>query len=273
MPVIDAVKSKDPNKIFERVLGASGKDGPLLKLLPESYRATAAETIQDYGGQVMMVRDTAYKVMSTDFTDINSVNRVMASITGDPNIAKYVDGDGIAAAFASVVIEAKEMGLPSLLQEVASAHNDIQTQIRIAMNTLGTAINFSDTRMLYQISEIVGKGNLVSANPKVISQFIRYFELDEDAKTRKVEDVYRMVLGVLDSIDPTWRFDVRFAAPTRVLNGVVIRSGSQTFQELMSNGARITGDQEMTLMMATYALPSMTTKESARHYLNTRYVL
>lgn len=273
IPLVNAVRTKDPNFIFSRAMGALGKDGPLLKILPESYRATVAENIKDYGSQVYMLRDVAYAVQGTNFEDINSLTRAVNQISGNPDMAKFVDNDGVAGALASVVIEAKQLGLPSMLNEVTNTVTDTQLLVRTAMLSLPSSIRYSDTQMLGQISDVVGSGNLIQAQPKVVEEFIRNYEKDATTREKTIEESYNEMIEVLTKVNPYWRLETRSASPSPIGSVMFLRTGSSSFLQLMRDGSRATGDRVMQLMLAANSLPYETVQVSAQRLFKRRYVV
>jgi len=273
LPLLQAVRSKDPNYIMDRFMAASGNNGPLLKLLPESYQNTAAETIQDFGGQVFVMRDTINAVNSTNFAEIDSITRLVNTMSNNPNMVKYVDTDGVAGVLSSIVIEAKDLGLPSMLSIVNETVDDAQIMVRSAMLSLPTAIRYSDTQMLSEINGYVGAGNLYSASPNVIRDFAQQYQLDYAAQQKPTEVVYRELVETLDAVNPYWRTELRSANPSPIKNAMFLRSGSGTFQLLMRDGASITGDVEMQLLLATDVLRRETVEDSVIRLFKKRYEL
>jgi hypothetical protein len=271
LPLITAVKSKDPQAILDRLMAASGKNGPLLKILPESYRDTASSILQDYGGQVVMLNNVAHQVSTTNFEDINSLSRFVNNVTNNPEMMKYTDTDGVAGALASIVIEAKDLGLPSMLTAVNSTVSDVNIVMRTSMYSLPSAIRYSDTQLLREINDYVGPGNLYSAQPTVVRDFIQQYQLDYAAQQKPTEEVYRDLVATLDKVNPNWRTELRSAAPTPIKSAMFLRSGSGTFQLLMRDGASITKDVEMQMLLATDVLPRDTVRDSIKRLFKTRY--
>lgn len=271
LPLITAVKSKDPKAILDRLMAASGKNGPLLKFLPESYRDTAASVLQDYGGQVVMLNDVAHQVSTTNFEDINSLSRFVNNMTNNPAMMKYTDTDGVAGALASVVIEAKDLGLPSMLTAVNSTVSDVNIVMRTSMYSLPSAIRYSDTQLLREINGYVGPGNLYSARPTVVREFIQQYQLDYAAQQKSTEEVYLDLVATLNEVNPNWRTELRSAPPTPIKSAMFLRSGSGTFQLLMRDGASITKDVEMQMLLATDVLPRDTVRDSVKRLFKTRY--
>ena len=273
LPLINAVKSKNPAEILDRMMAATGKNGPLLKALPESFRNTASELIQDYGGQVIMMKDVAYAVSTTNFDDINSLTRLVNNMSNNPDMVKYVDTDGVAGALASIVVEAKELGLPSMLSTVNATVSDVDIVVRSSMYSLPTAIRYSDTQMLREINGYVGPGNLISAQPNVVRDFIQQYNLDYAARQKPTEVVYQELVDTLNAVNPNWRREFRSADPSPIKSAMFLRAGSGTFQLLMRDGASITKDAEMQLLLSTDVMRRESVQDSVKRLFRTPYEL
>lgn len=267
IPLVNAFRSGASGpELFNRLMTAAGPNSSLLKMLPGDMGTSIGAYVGDIGEQAMIYADAINYVNSTDFTSISSLTRLVNGVTGDPNLMRFEDRDGITGLYVGMIAEARELGLPSILGKLGEYQKDVEIMQRTAAGTIQTAIRFSDTVMMRDINKTLGTGNLESSSPGATKEFMENYTYNEQINREPGHVRYEDMITMLDDIEPEWRFSARgLNGEEPIFDATVFRRSSEDAKEVLTNGMKsdtLESKDENLYVIAVKDIPPYTVRQA-----------
>jgi len=185
---------------------------------------------------VSQIGDVVSIVSGTNFKDLQSIGTMVNQLGNNPQTAVlFKDGDGLSTLCSTVIYEASSQGMYGSFMSVVSGVSDDITRMKIATNSIQTAIKFGDIGMLRDINGVLGSGNLYGRSPGVFQQFNRQFTNPRNNSIVSLNEKYQELTGTYEAIKPNWR---TYKRDTVVIDDVSAFNGaSPDMQRLVQGGA------------------------------------
>ena len=216
------------------------------------------ELVSQIGGVVSIVS-------STDFNDVRSIGSMVNMLNNSPSSLLFKDFDGLSTLCSTIVYEASSQGMYGTFSAVVSGVEDNITRVKIATNSIRTAIKFGDIGMLRDINGILGPGNLYGRSPSVFEQFNRQFTNPRSNSILNLSQNYQTITSTYEVVKPGWR---QYNRNEVLIDDVSAFNGaSPDMQKVVQGGAIYSSnwDDQKTLLANSFGKVSVE-QELARDY-------
>jgi len=211
--ILQAAKNGNVDKVdmLGRTLGAFGSSLPSLLgtlggTLKNKLESVAGDYISDDAKKFISVlyNNASTLISVADVNDAQSLLEFVSELTGNSELAQFVNLEAESALIAGLANELMSFGIPELVDEAIQQARDERVRANAWAYISTTAVNGSDLAMIDKIINEIGLTKFLENNPDAINSILAGFFFGTNDTVDKYPAKFTELTTLLTKINAHW---------------------------------------------------------------------